>query len=198
MTAIELEPAHPPRSGRERQSLRRRQATAGTAISRVRAIASDPHIHEIAALVEEANRPVHQRGGRPRQYPAWCLVVFGACIRVYGSASATARALGEETMWGIVLDARASVGGAEASCPIPATGPTRDHWVYFVRSRLTSGVLNEMLELQRDLAVQRAVEIGLLERPEPPGRRRLQAGERRRPRRQGVLLPRPDSRSGAT
>jgi len=131
----------------------------------VQAIASDPHVHEIAALIEVANRPVHQRGGRPRQYPDWCLVVFGACIRVYGSASATERALREETMWVTVREAACSVLGANATQSLPMVGPTRDHWVYFVRARLKDDVLARVLDLQRNLAVQRAQEIGLLEQP---------------------------------
>ena len=157
MTAVALE-----RAPRIRQSTRHRQSTAGTAISRVRAIAADPHIHAVAALVEEMNRPAHQSGGRPRHYPDWCLITFGACIRIYGSASATARALGEETLWSRVLDsARASTGPKELAT-LPKVGPTRDHWVYFVKSRLNTSALTEVLALQRELAVRRAEEIGLL------------------------------------
>ena len=147
---------------RVRQSTRDRQATAGTAISRVKAIANDPHVHEVALAIEMANRPTHPRGGRPRQYPDWCLVVFGACIRVYGSASATARALAEESVWGFVVAAALEVAGDNATASLPKVGPSRDHWVYFVRARLTSAVLKEILNLQRDLAMRRAAEIGLL------------------------------------
>jgi hypothetical protein len=157
LTATALE-----RAPRIRQSVRRRQSTAGTAISRVRAIASDPHIHDIAGLIEEANRPAHQMGGRPRHYPDWCMVAFGACIRIYGSASATARAMGEEMLWRIVLDSARAVVGDEALLAIPVVGPTRDHWVYFVKSRLRTNVLADALGLQRELAVKRAEEIGLL------------------------------------
>lgn len=150
------------RPPRIRQSTRARQSTAGTAISRVRAIAADPHVHAVAALIEQANAPAHQCGGRPRNYPDWCLVVFGTCIRIYGSASATARALGEETLWHIVLDAAGAVASSEELAAVPKVGPTRDHWVYFVKSRLNGTVLADALKLQRELAVKRAEEIGLL------------------------------------
>jgi hypothetical protein len=166
MSADPPSPRRASSTPRPRQSTRRRQATAGTATSRVKAIASDPHVHEIAALIEEANRPAHQRGGRPRQYPDWCLVVFGACIRVYGSASATERALREETMWATVVQAASEVLAGDAVESLPVIGPTRDHWVYFVRARLHEEVLAQLLDLQRTLAVQRAVQIGLLGEPE--------------------------------
>lgn len=153
------------RRTRIRQSTRERQATAGSAVSRVKAIASDPHLYELAGVVDQANRPAHQRGGRPRQYPDWCLLLFGACIRVFGSASATARALAEDTMWDLVVaEARAAIGHDTVGV-VPAIGPTRDHWVYYVRARLTASVLREVLERQRDLAVQRAEQLGLLARP---------------------------------
>jgi hypothetical protein len=161
VTAAELEPA-PATPARRRQSQRERQSTAGTALSRVRAIATDPHVYAVAALIEERNRPTHERGGRPRQHPDWCLAIFGACIRVFGSASATARALGEETMWKIVLDASREVLGRGAVVGVPEVGPTRDHWVYWVKSRLKDDVVPDLLELQRVLAVERAEQIGLL------------------------------------
>src|SRR4051794_16580470 len=88
---------------RSRQTHRERQATAGTALDRIRAIAADPHIYRIGSLIEEANRPAHVRGGRPRSHPDWCLVIFGACIRALGSASATERALEDPLIWHEVL-----------------------------------------------------------------------------------------------
>jgi len=119
-------------------------------------------VYAVAALVEERNRPVHEGGGRPRHYPDWCLVVFGACIRVFGSASATARALGEETMWTVVLDGARKVLPDTAMAGVPEFGPTRDHWVYWVKSRLKDDVVPDLLELQRELAVERAEQVGLL------------------------------------
>ena len=46
---------------------------------------------------------------------------------------------------------------------IPDIGPNRDHWSYFLRSRVTPSVLAELLNLQRDLATERASEVGLLD-----------------------------------
>ncbi len=144
------------------QSQRRRRATAGNQIARVRAIAADPHVHALAAAVTTANTRDHQVGGRPADYPAWCLLVFGASIRVFGSASATARAFAERSVWDGVIAAAASVIGKEASETIPVTGPSRDHWGYFVKRRLHRAALERLVALQRELAVERAREVGLL------------------------------------
>ena len=149
-------------SRRPRQTLRERQDTAGTALARVRALARDPHLYRVAELITESNKPPHERGGRPRRHPDWCLVIFGACIRIFGSASATARALKETLMWEVVLHGAREVN--ETAGEMPSTPPTRDNWIYFVKSRLNEVSLQQVLERQRGLAVERAREIGLLER----------------------------------
>ncbi|MEJ7690229.1 MAG: hypothetical protein WKF76_07235 [Nocardioidaceae bacterium] len=46
---------------------------------------------------------------------------------------------------------------------IPVTGPSRDHWGYFVKRRLHRAALERLVALQRDLAVERAREVGLLD-----------------------------------
>ncbi len=56
-----------------RQSQRRRRATAGSSLLRVRALAADPHLHAMAAAVTDGNRRDHRVGGRPAAYPDWCL-----------------------------------------------------------------------------------------------------------------------------
>lgn len=148
---------------RARQTQRQRQATAGTDLQRVKAIASDPHVYRVAELIAELNASRHLSGGRPRDYPDWCLVVFGACIRVFGSASATARAFQDQQTWHIVLEAARSVLGSHAVSVASEHGPTRDHWIYYVKSRLKDTTLARAVELQRDLGVQRATDIGLLD-----------------------------------
>lgn len=144
------------------QSHRERHATAGSQTERVRAIAADPHIYRIAAAIEDVHRAPHVQGGRPRHFPDWCLVVFGASIRVFGSTSATARAFRDPLVWGIVRDEASEMLGVDAVAGVPRSGPNRDHWIYFVRRRLGDVALEEALEVQRNLAVDRAEEIGLL------------------------------------
>ena len=148
-----------------RQTERRKRETAGSAIGRVRAIAADPHVHRVAQMVTDLNTRRHDIGGRPRAYPDWCLVLFGSCIRIFGSASATARALADQVLWAEVLRSAAHL--VDSSAPLPAFGPNRDHWAYFLKSRLSTEILEELLALQRDLAIERASEVGLLESAAP-------------------------------
>jgi hypothetical protein len=144
------------------QTQRWRRATAGTDLARVRALAADSHVFEIAALVAAGTQRDHAVGGRPLRYPDWCMVLFGACIRVFGSASATARALADPTIWSEVRSAAATVIGAEAMASLPVVGPSRDNWSYFVGHRLSGDLLEHLVSAQRDLAVRRAQEVGLL------------------------------------
>ncbi len=145
-----------------RQTDRQRRSTAGSALARVRAIASDPHLHAAAATVTEANRRDYRIGGRPMRYPDWCLMLFGASIRIFGSASATARAFADPVVWNDAVRAAATILGQAQVADIPATGPNRDHWAYFLKRRVTPEVLVALVALQRDLAIRRAHEIGLL------------------------------------
>ena len=50
-------------------------------------------------MVTEGNQRDYTIGGRPLHYPDWALLLFGGCIRVFGSASATGRALQEPALW---------------------------------------------------------------------------------------------------
>lgn len=143
-----------------RQSQRQRRASAGTAIGRVRAIAADPHVHALGLAITAANERDHRLGGRPSSYPDWCLVMFGASIRIFGSASATARALGEPTLWSEAVKAAAPF--LQNQPGLPARGPSRDHWAYFLKARITTETLADLTAMQRSLAIQRAQEVGLL------------------------------------
>lgn len=147
---------------RLRQTQRERAATAGSALARVRAVAADPQVYQQADVIEHANTVPREHGGRPRHYPDWCLVIFGACIRIFGSASATARALQDTYMWHMIITEATSILGPDATENLPSTGPCRDHWSYFLRSRLDTQALQALIEMQRTLGFERAREIGLL------------------------------------
>ncbi len=156
------------------QPQRRRRATTGTVLGRMRALAGDPHLYLLAATVTAGNQRDHTVGGRPLHYPDWCLLLFGSCIRVFGSASATARALGDPAVWPDVIEAAAGVLGREALASVPPTGPNRDHWSYFCKRRVTATVLEALTVKQRELGVRRAQEVGLLDRDDvtSPGKYR--------------------------
>ena len=46
---------------------------------------------------------------------------------------------------------------------VPLTGPTRDHWSYFCKRRVTTPILEALMAKQRELGVRRAREVGLLD-----------------------------------
>ena len=66
-------------------------------------------------------------------------------------------------MWGDVLEAAAEVIGREAVAGAPPAGPSRDHWSYFCKRRVTATVLEALTVKQRELGVRRAQEVGLLD-----------------------------------
>lgn len=143
-----------------RQSQRSQRASAGSHLAKLRALAADPHVHALGIAITAANQREQDIGGRPRMYPDWCLILFGAAVRIFGSASATARALADPVVWCEVIDAAAPLTGERGA--LPKSGPTRDHWTYFLRARVSPGCLALLHGLQSDLAVERAREVGLL------------------------------------
>jgi hypothetical protein len=66
-------------------------------------------------------------------------------------------------LWNGVVAAAATVVGAGSVAAVPATGPNRDHWSYFCKRRLNPVVLQQLVALHRDLAIDRAHEVGLLD-----------------------------------
>ena len=149
------------------QSQRERRATAGHALARLRALAADPHLYAVGVAVTDANARDHRIGGRPSAYPDWALALFGAAIRIFGSASATGRALADRAVWADVLLGAERLLGTDAVATLPNVGPNRDHWGYFCKRRITPEVLDRLVQLQRDLAVERATEVGLLNPADP-------------------------------
>ncbi len=150
------------------QSQRRRRATAGTHLRRVLALAADPDLYVVAAAVSAGRQRDHTMGGRPLAYPDWCLVLFGACIRVFGSASATGRALQDPDVWQQIVQAARQVLGDMNVGDLAHVGPNRDHWSYFLKRRLPPELLQQLVLMQRDLAVRRAREVGLLNPDDSP------------------------------
>jgi len=71
--------------------------------------------------------------------------------------------LQDPAVWHGVLEAAANVIGPGAIAGVPAAGPSRDHWNYFCKRRMTPTVLNTLTVKQRELGVRRAQEVGLLD-----------------------------------
>jgi hypothetical protein len=144
------------------QSQRHKRATAGHQLAKLRAIAADPHLYVFASAVTAATPRDYRVGGRPLAYPDWCLILFGASIRIFGSASAAARAVADPTIWNVVVTEARRVLGLDLTADVPVTGPTRDHWSYFIKRRLSADLLERLGSLHRSLGIERAQEVGLL------------------------------------
>lgn len=139
---------------------RERAADARALISRLRAIASDPHLVALADHIDRATERDHAVGGRPRNHPTWALVLFGSCVPVFGSASATARNLADGELWAILVDCVRPHLPSESS--IPPRGPSRDQWQYFT-SRRVAPHLHSVEAVFEELAAARALQVGLLD-----------------------------------
>jgi len=125
------------------------------------ALAADPDLHKLASWLDGQSDRDGSRGGRPRRHPDWCLLLFGACIGVFGSASATARHLADPLLWRAVMAAAEPYRSPSEATPL--LGPTRDQWSYFMRYRLTTELLPDLSATMTDLASQLARESGLLD-----------------------------------
>ena len=80
----------------QQKTKREKDAAYSTVIARLRALAADPQLHAWATRIDAATDTNAGAGGRPRVNPTWALVLFGASISVFKSASAVARMLGDK------------------------------------------------------------------------------------------------------
>jgi hypothetical protein len=143
-----------------RKSQRQANADHQAQFAHLLAIADDPLLYPFADRLDAASAHDPRLGGRPRLQPTWAMLVFGQWISILGSASAAARNLADPRLWAMVTDtARALLPEGAA---IPATGPTRDHWNYFLKRHLTPN-LGALVAGFIDLAAIRARDVGLLD-----------------------------------
>ena len=85
-------------------------------------------------LIETGSASPTLEGGRRRTWD-WALVIFGAAIRVFGSASAVGRELSDPQVWQLVLRARlrflgrryARSGGPASSVPLALDHPVEHY-----------------------------------------------------------------------
>jgi hypothetical protein len=109
-----------------------------TASAQVQVSVGDPHVHAVAQQLGADRDRVREPhvGGRPPAYPDWALVIFGAAIRVFGSASAVGRELADPQVWQLVL--RARLGSSAAGTPVPVGLPRLFRWRWITRSSTTA------------------------------------------------------------
>jgi hypothetical protein len=136
---------------------REKSADAQGTVPHLLALAADPLLQVMGDRIDTWTDPEQSRGGRPRKHPTWVMVLFGACISIFGSASATSRNLADPAVWNLVCErARPNLPDGAA---LPARGPTRDQWQYFTR-RLEDHQ-EQFQEMFEELACLRARQVGL-------------------------------------
>jgi hypothetical protein len=136
---------------------REKNLGAQTLVSHLRAIASYPHIHDVAERIDYWTAHPSGLGGRPRKHPTWALVLFGASISVFGSASEAARNLADPGLWSMVLDgARPHLRPDDI---VPSSGPSRDQYQYFTKR--VAGHEDALLEAFAELAAALAADVEL-------------------------------------
>lgn len=123
---------------------------------RLEAIFSNPEIHELAKAVPS---PPRFLGGRPRQYPAFMVIVFEAAISVFGSARRVESEFSHVAMWSWLR--RTSVKRAGVRLP---RQPMRRHHYMYLRNRYLSDpqILAVLGEIHRAIAARQAASLGLV------------------------------------
>ena len=110
------------------------------------------------------------RGGRPRQYPAFMWLVFEALRQRFGSARQVEAELAHPIVWDSFRAPSRAEPVPDGSVPVAARAPMRRHHYLYSPQPVPHrpDCLAELAELHRDLAADQARKLGLLD-PDGPG-----------------------------
>jgi hypothetical protein len=134
------------------------------ALDKVEAILRNPALFELARAIPEEGRC-----GRPRTYPDYMVLVFGALISVWRSARQVEAELAHPLVWGLMRRIVAELFPDDPAMQLPAQPMKRHHFAYLRDHYLTDPlVLSELGRLHRVCAVEQARKWGLLD-PAGPG-----------------------------
>jgi len=142
------------------------RASGVSALERVEAILRNEALYELAELIP---RPTGGRGGRPRQYPDYMLLVYGALLSVYRSGRQVEAELSHPVTWRFMRRLVKRLFPEDPSRHLPRRPMRRHHYLYG-RNRYLScpEVLVQLGRLHSDVASRQAREMGLLD-PKGPG-----------------------------
>ncbi len=137
-----------------------------SSLEKVEAILANPAIYELGDLVPT---PDPQAGGRPRDYPAWTLIMWEALLSVFGSARSVEAELAHPLVWQLVRRTVRTRFPDRPDHHLPVRPMRRHHYLYGRNRYLTDPtVLKTLADRHRDLAARQALELGLLD-PDGPG-----------------------------
>jgi len=132
-----------------------------SSLDRVEAIIRNPALYELAKLVPQQEEG---EGGRPRQFPDFMLLLFEALISVYGSGRKAQAELAHRHTWRFVQRLVKKMHPRDPSMWLPNQRYKRHHYAYGRNRYLTDPVILQKLQaMHRELAVEQANEIGLLD-----------------------------------
>lgn len=137
-----------------------------TTAEQITAVFTHPGLYTMADVV-----PAKDRVGRPRTFPTYLLLGFGALIRVYRSGARAAHELTDPATWQVVREAvQAAADGYGLDIPLPgARPPDWDAYRYARNHHLTDpATLAELRAAFTATAVDQARVFGLLD-PAGPG-----------------------------
>ncbi len=123
-------------------------------------------LFELADAVPDVPR---QRGGRPRQYPAYMWVLYDALLSVYGSGRRVEAELAHPIVWDHLRNLIAMRFSDRPDLRLPVEPMRRHHYLYGRTTWLTRpDVLAELRVIHQRTAIDAARTLGLLD-PNGPG-----------------------------
>jgi hypothetical protein len=135
-------------------------------LERLEAVVANDAIYRLAEIVPERHP---SSGGRPRQYPVYMWLLFDALLSVYGSGRRVEAELAHPMVWDRLRSLIRERFPTEPDRWLPSRPMRRHHYLYGRTRYLTApGILEQIVELHRELATEQAQRAGLLD-PDGPG-----------------------------
>lgn len=127
-------------------------------------ILRNPALYEMAKAI-----PEHEGIGRPRSYPGFMVLVFGALLSVWRSARQVEAELSHPLVWRLVRKVVSELFPDDPEMQLPEHPMRRHHYTYIRDRYLTRPeILAALGGMYRELATAQAREVGLLD-PDGPG-----------------------------
>jgi hypothetical protein len=139
--------------------------TGLSSLEKLDAILANPALYELGDLIPE---PDLSRGGRPRDYPAWTLILWEALLSVFGSARRVEAELSHPLIWRVARRTVKRLFPDRAEMHLPARPMRRHHYLYGRNRYLTDpDALAALGHRYRQIATNQATQLGLLNESGP-------------------------------
>jgi hypothetical protein len=139
--------------------LRKRARHGPSAFERIEALFGNEELYALADAVSELSPEV---GGRPRDYPAFMYLAFGAFRDVYMSARAAEAELSHPTIWRHIQEVVRARFPDQPDQWLPDKPMRRHHWLYINRRYLADPDLAALhRQIHEEHACAQTLELGL-------------------------------------